>query len=163
MQHPEDEAKQQSAQRFVGEGLDEVGAPLDDGLRLGAVAVVHRPRGEEGELGVGRVEQQLGFVAGELQHHGPHGEARSQAPSIVPTERAQVATARWAVSSTRSPGTETETAQDTTAALLALYEWVDEWSQVARKVVKRRADLIQLGLAEKKARKTKGIATPKPV
>lgn len=54
-------------------------------------------------------------------------------------------------------------APDTTAALLALYEWVDEWSQVARRVVKRRADLIQLGLAEKKARKTKGVETPKPV
>jgi hypothetical protein len=45
-------------------------------------------------------------------------------------------------------------------ALVALHEWVTEWSLVARKVVTRKAHLIALGLAEKKPAKPK--APPQP-
>ena len=52
---------------------------------------------------------------------------------------------------------------DAQEALVALYDWITEWSLIARKVLKRRAHLITLGLAEKKptAKKSPGT-TPKP-
>jgi hypothetical protein len=47
-------------------------------------------------------------------------------------------------------------------ALVALHEWVTEWALVARRVLTRKADLITLGLAEKKPRATKPKDPPKP-
>lgn len=40
--------------------------------------------------------------------------------------------------------------------LTAVREWFEEWSEIARAVVKRRADLIRLGLAHRKSSKTTG-------
>lgn len=51
---------------------------------------------------------------------------------------------------------------DDDEALVALHEWVSEWSLVARKLLKRKVDLIALGLAEKKARAEKAKDPPKP-
>ncbi len=36
-------------------------------------------------------------------------------------------------------------------AALALWQWLDEWTTIARKVIRRRDQLIQLGLARRKA------------
>ncbi len=47
-----------------------------------------------------------------------------------------------------------------TKALLELYAWYKEWSEIARAVVKRRDYLIRLGLAHRKPRK-KVSAAPK--
>jgi len=51
---------------------------------------------------------------------------------------------------------------DDDEAVVALYEWVSEWSLVARKLLERKVDLIALGLAEKKARAEKPKDPPKP-
>ena len=47
-------------------------------------------------------------------------------------------------------------------ALVALHEWVTEWALVARRVLTRKADLIALGLAEKKPRAAKPKDPPQP-
>lgn len=49
-------------------------------------------------------------------------------------------------------------AEDSTDDLLALKAWFDEWSTIAKKVIKKRSQLIRLGLAQRIARKPK--ATP---
>ena len=47
-------------------------------------------------------------------------------------------------------------------ALVELHEWITEWSLIARKVLKRRADLIALGLAEKRPRKKPRLPAKPP-
>ncbi len=51
---------------------------------------------------------------------------------------------------------------DVDAALRELYDWVDEWTLVARKVIKRRDHLVALGMATRKARAPKPAAPAKP-
>jgi hypothetical protein len=55
VEHSEDAVKERSAQCLVGEGFDEVGGALDDGLRLAVMAVVDGPRGDD-ELGASPTE-----------------------------------------------------------------------------------------------------------
>ena len=45
-------------------------------------------------------------------------------------------------------------------ALQALYEWVQDWSECARTVVKRRDQLIRLGVGKRRSRKSQNDAPP---
>ena len=63
--------------------------------------------------------------------------------------RELVKTAQSAPSAT---SVETLSAQE--AALRALKMWHEDWAETARAVIKKRADLIRLGLAKRQARKT---------
>ena len=77
-------------------------------------------------------------------------------------ERERAAVQRWLDLAQRGADAVAPTVDDGDGdeALLALYEWVSEWTLVARKVVTRKAHLIALGLAEKKPAKPK--APPQP-
>jgi hypothetical protein len=61
-----------------------------------------------------------------------------------------------------APVAPTEVTTDDEDALVALHEWVGEWALVARKLLKRKVDLIALGLAEKKPRAPKPKDPPQP-
>jgi hypothetical protein len=47
-------------------------------------------------------------------------------------------------------------------ALLGLYRWLQDWSDTARAIIKQRVDLITLGLAKRRSKKSKAkpVATP---
>ena len=77
VEHAEDVAEQRAPQGLIPDREDHLGGALDDGLRLLAVAVVHRPRGEECEPRASRVEQPTSATfPGELQDDGLHAERR---------------------------------------------------------------------------------------
>ncbi len=49
------------------------------------------------------------------------------------------------------------------AALLAVYEWVQDWSDCARTVITRRDQLIRLGIGKRRSRKSDQVQPPAPV
>lgn len=52
---------------------------------------------------------------------------------------------------------EAKRAAERTAALVALRDWYEEWSAIARVVVKRRDYRIRMGIAARKSRKAKPV------
>ena len=46
------------------------------------------------------------------------------------------------------------------AALLAVYDWVQDWSECARTVITRRDQLIRLGIGKRRARSANATPTP---
>jgi len=48
------------------------------------------------------------------------------------------------------------------AALLAVYDWVQDWSDCARTVITRRDQLIRLGIGKRRPRKSDAQPTPQP-
>lgn len=48
------------------------------------------------------------------------------------------------------------------AALVALRDWYEDWAATARTVLKKRAQLIRVGLANRKVRKEEPAPTPNP-
>ena len=78
-----------------------------------------------------------------LAQRGVTGDQRKQMRSLV----------KWIESTPAEPLT-THAQSPRDAALLAVYEWVQDWTDCARTVITRRDQLIRLGIGKRRSRKT---------
>ncbi|HEX4516235.1 MAG TPA: hypothetical protein VH054_21960 [Polyangiaceae bacterium] len=70
------------------------------------------------------------------------------------------ATVKW-IESTPAEAPQQVVASPRDGALLAVYEWVQDWSDCARTVITRRDQRIRLGIGKRRSRKS-DVATPTP-
>ena len=68
---------------------------------------------------------------------------------------------KWVESTQAAPLT-THVQSPRDAALTAVYEWVQDWSDCARTVISRRDQLIRLGIGKRRSRKQDAQPTPAP-
>jgi hypothetical protein len=68
---------------------------------------------------------------------------------------------KWVETTTASP-LSTPIQSPREAALLAVYDWVQDWSDCARTVVTRRDQLIRLGIGKRRSRKQDAQPDPTP-
>ncbi|HEY1959999.1 MAG TPA: hypothetical protein VGH28_30530 [Polyangiaceae bacterium] len=81
---------------------------------------------------------------------------------ITKDERKQMgALVEWIESTAAAPLT-THTQSPRDAALTAVYEWVQDWTDCARTVITRRDQLIRLGIGKRRSRKADAQPTPQP-
>ena len=83
-----------------------------------------------------------------LEQRGITKEQRKEMRTLV----------KW-IESTPAQPTTTPQQSPREAALLAMYDWVQDWSECARTVITRRDQLIRLGIGKRRAR---GVAQPAP-
>ncbi|MGH7286076.1 MAG: hypothetical protein ACRELY_31530 [Polyangiaceae bacterium] len=62
-----------------------------------------------------------------------------------------------------SPSEAPTTATERDVALTNLYLWLREWRETARTAIKNRSQLIQLGIAKRRANKAATTPAPSPV
>ncbi len=87
-----------------------------------------------------------------LEQRGVTKQQRKEMHSLV----------KW-IESTPAQPTVTAAQSPRDAALFAVYEWVQDWSECARTVITRRDQLIRLGIGKRRSRKSDVQPVPAPV